>query len=104
MVSTCARLMEEMSGEDGHKISILVKGVMGLMKGELGQVKEIASQLGKFDMDKITKILDALNKYSGGFNPSNIDVECTVDTLSSEVSPDHIFEMFDVDKSGNIDY
>lgn len=102
LVNQVSKVIEDrLQGEDGAKISVLLKAISGLMKGDVDALKEMASQLGDFDMDKIGKVIDLLKKFSSGMLTGKAK---EIAELAGKLtkSADDIFEQFDVDNSGSI--
>lgn len=62
LVNKACKVIEQKMGDDGTKIVAVLKGVMGMMNGDIAAIKDIATQMGKFDISKVEKIVDSLNK------------------------------------------
>lgn len=106
LVTDISLVLQKEMGSDGKKLSLVLGAMVSLLNGDIQGVNELASQIGNFDQEKMDKLIKTVSKFSSQLNQPSANKNESIENNKSQNSVDEekVFDMFDKDKSNNIDY
>lgn len=105
MISKMCQIMDEKKEGQAEKTLALVKSFSGLMMDEdLTAIKDVGTQLGKFDFDKVEKVMHTLRRYGTGLTINAVKESQQIMHDNVKSTADALFDLFDQDKSGALNY